>query len=181
MLYYDVIPSIRECDKGRMNAMKKKTPVILCLAGLFTLALILAGCGPVASTDFTSGEPLDPEESQLVEIDYGKSELYTEEEMDAAIDVIHEEFDTWEGCTLKNIRFVGDEANTKENVRWLNEVAKEKPDGDYTQCIEFVTDFHSPEKSEQASAWEPDTDYTDYQWWLGRADGSDWTLVTWGY
>lgn len=158
----------------------RKVTMMIGIAMVFAAALALAGCAPVGSMDMAVDDTAEPD-TPLVEIDYGKSELYTEEEIDAAIEVIHQEFDTWEGCTLKEIRFAGDEVNTKENVRWLNEIAKEKPDGDYTQCIEFTTDFHSPEKSEEASAWEPDTDYTDYQWWLGRADGSDWTLITWGY
>jgi D-alanyl-D-alanine carboxypeptidase len=53
----------------------------------------------------------------------------------------------------------------------------------YTQCIEFITDFHSPVEDEEVkdTAWEKDKEYTDYQWWLARTDGGEWELLTWGY
>ena len=45
--------------------------------------------------------------------------------------------------------------------------------------IEFLTDFHSP--VEGGGAWEPDTEYTDYQWWLAREADGGWELLSWGY
>jgi len=39
--------------------------------------------------------------------------------------------------------------------------------------------FHSP--VEGGGAWEPNTEMTDYQWWLARADGQGWQLVSFGY
>jgi D-alanyl-D-alanine carboxypeptidase len=45
--------------------------------------------------------------------------------------------------------------------------------------VEFLTDFHSPVEAE--GAWEPDHEYKDYQWWLGRTDDGGWEVVTWGY
>ena len=116
-----------------------------------------------------------------VEIDYGKSELYTEADMDDAIAVIRAEFDTWEGCELKAVRYAGDENDNDENLKWLNDLAAAKDvfSGSYTDVIGFVSDFHSP--VEQVGAWEADTDYTDWQWWLARQAGGDWELLTWGY
>ena len=111
---------------------------------------------------------------------YGPSDLYTVEEQDAAVAEIAEEFLTWKGCELKDVRYAGDACNTEENLQWLNSL---KEGAGYTQCIEFLTDFHSPteEADLEGTAWEPDTDYNDYQWWLGRADGGQWELVSWGY
>ena len=43
----------------------------------------------------------------------------------------------------------------------------------------IFSDFHSP--VEAGGAWEPDTEYTDWQWWLARSDGGKWKLLTWGY
>ena len=64
--------------------------------------------------------------------------------------------------------------------KWMNELeeandAKET----FTQCIMFTSSFHSPVKG--GGAWEADEEYTDWQWWLGRADGGEWKLMTWGY
>ena len=47
----------------------------------------------------------------------------------------------------------------------------------------FKTDFHSPsgEKAE-GTAWEPDSDYQDWEWHLARTDADGaWVLLTWGY
>ena len=47
------------------------------------------------------------------------------------------------------------------------------------QCILFSSSFHSP--VEQRDAWDADTEYEGWQWWLGRSDGGAWELVTCGY
>ena len=44
---------------------------------------------------------------------------------------------------------------------------------------EFLGDLHSPVTN--AGAWEPDTEYTDYQWWLGRTEDGSWDIVSTGY
>ena len=49
----------------------------------------------------------------------------------------------------------------------------------FSQCILFKSDFHSPKKG--GGAWNADQVYTDWQWWLARADGGTWKLMTWGY
>ena len=116
------------------------------------------------------------EETPEVRIDYGTSELYGTEEMDDAIALILEEFGSWEGCEMHSVAYAGDECNTGENVAWMNSLG----DGhEFTQCIEFVSEFHSP--VEGGGAWEPDAEYTGWQWWLARAEGGSWELMTWGY
>lgn len=121
-------------------------------------------------------DPIPEEGAADVTIDYGASELYSQEDMEKAVDLIKKEFSTWEGCELHSIRFAGDDCNSADNIRWMNEL---KPGQNYTQCIEFLSDFHSP--VEGGGAWEPDQEYKDYQWYLARTDGGDWELVSWGY
>ena len=119
---------------------------------------------------------LEPAEEAELEIDYGTSEYYTGREMDRAIAKILDTFDSWDGCELHSIRYAGDDCNVQENIDWLNSLG----DGHaFTQCIEFVSDFHSPK--EAYGAWEPDMEYTGWQWWLGSADDGEWELVSWGY
>lgn len=112
--------------------------------------------------------------------DYGTSEIYTREDMDGALEMVWQEFTSWAGCEMHAIRYAGDECNSEENIQWMNELKEGK---DYTQCIEFITDFHSPVEDEEVkdTAWEQDKEYTGYQWWLARTDGGDWELLTWGY
>ena len=103
------------------------------------------------------------------------SGVFTAEDIVEAEAVIHEEFDSW-GCELHSLAYAGDDCCTEENLAWMNSLG----DGEsFTQCIEFLSDFSSPEDA--AGAWEPDSEYTDWQWWLARADGGDWQLLTWGY
>ncbi len=109
-----------------------------------------------------------------------ESEIYTEDDIHAAVDVIMEEFNTWKGCEMHEIRYAGDEANSEENLEWLNNISiHRKGRGDYTQCVEFLSDFHSP--IEAYGSWEADTEYEDYQWWLARVEDGDWDLLSWGY
>ena len=146
--------------------MKKRLAILLGVVSLMMIA-VLTGCG-------SSGTG--------AEIDYGNSELYTQEDMDQAIEMIEKEFGTWEGCELYNIRYASDDANSAENIKWMNELAGEKDiDQEFTQCIEFLSDFHSPAEPGEDTAWEADTDYTDWQWWLARTDGGEWQLMTFGY
>ena len=118
--------------------------------------------------------------SHAAKVDYGTSELYTQEEMDAAITEFKKEFENWAGCELHSVKYTGDECNSEENIAWLNSLKEGK---NYTQVIEFITDFHSPVEEEllKDTAWEPDKEYTDYQWWLAREDGGAWELVSMGY
>ena len=115
----------------------------------------------------------DPE----LTIDYGTSELYTRTELDEAIVQIKCKFASFAGCELHALRYAGDACNNKENLDWLNSLENE---GAYTQVIEFLSDFHSPVE-DGPNAWERDTEYTDYQWWLARTEEGGWQLLTWGY
>ncbi len=130
--------------------------------------------------DWDLGPKKEDAASSDVAIDYGKSKLYTKEDMDAAIEKINAEFGNWKGCEMHSIRFASDDFNSDDNIKWVNELKEGK---NYTQCIQFLSDFHSPVKDEDLknTAWEPDQEYKDYQWVLARTDGGEWELVNWGY
>ena len=104
------------------------------------------------------------------------SEIFSGEELTAAAALIQKEFDTWEGCELHRLDYAGDECCTRQNLRWLNRIGGGCR---YIRCAEFLSDFHSP--VEGGGSWEPDTEYTNWQWWLGLGEGGEWELVTWGY
>ena len=110
------------------------------------------------------------------DINYGSSEIYSIEDMDAAIALIRKEFNSWEGCELHTIEYVGDECNSDENIEWMNTLEEGQS---FTQCIEFTSSFHSP--VEGGGAWEADEEYENWGWFLARSDGGDWHLLTWGY
>ena len=143
--------------------MKK---IVVTMIAVFCI-IQLVGCGSGKTSDAA--------------IDYGNSDIYSQEDMDAAIQLIKKEFSTWKGCELHSISYSSDdECNNEENIAWMNELeeandAKET----FTQCIMFTSSFHSPKKG--GGAWNADEEYTDWQWWLARSDGGQWKLMTWGY
>ena len=116
------------------------------------------------------------------EIDYGKSTLYTDADIDSAIAEMMDQFSTWKGCTLKRFAFGGDEACGASELEYVNSLREEGTEA-FDQAIVLVTDFHSPSgKDAEGTAWEPDSDYKDYRWSLGRTGASgSWKLMTWGY
>ncbi|MCR5812361.1 MAG: hypothetical protein K6G34_13450 [Lachnospiraceae bacterium] len=108
-------------------------------------------------------------------MDYKTSDLYTEDDMNKAIEVILREFNTWEGCVMKELSYTDDQ-KCEDNLSYINSLAV---DTKYDECIVFTSTFHSP--VEGGDAWEPDYDYGNWEWYLGRTDGGDWDLLTWGY
>ena len=118
----------------------------------------------------------EPTAQEAVKAGYGESAVYTDAELADAAAAVEAAFASFEGCELHSLRYAGDESCTEENLKWMNEL---NPDGNFTEVAEFLTDFHSP--VEQSGAWEADTEYTDYQWWLARSADGGWEVLTWGY
>ena len=126
---------------------------------------------------------LDPAIAEC-EVDYGTSELFEESDLDAALDPILDEFLSWKGCVLHKLAFT-DDKTCADDLAYVNELreAKIPEHPEFDQAVVFTSSFHSPSgKDAKGTAWEPDTDYNDYTWHLGRtgADGS-WQLLSWGY
>ena len=111
-----------------------------------------------------------------VEYEFDGSAIFTARELDRAAALVAEEFAGWEGCEMHSLRYAGDEACTEENLAWLNSLVEGQ---EFTQCAEFLSDFHSP--VEGGGAWEADKEYSDWQWWLGETADGEWALVSWGY
>lgn len=148
--------------------MKKWIGMFLAVTMLFALA----ACG---SGQDASGSA---EDDALI-VDYGTSELYTPSELEDAANAIIKEFDSWDSGELLRLKYDGDDANTQENIDWLNQHEKADPAHPFTQCAKFVSDFHTSPDAE--GGFNQDSDYTGWQWFLGRSEGGDWVLVDWGY
>ena len=130
----------------------------------------------ITEQGLTLEEYLSGGKAPEVVIDYGTSALYTPEELaDAAVQVKCK-FAAFEGCELHSLTYAGDECCSEDNIAWLNSLDE---GNDYVQAAEFFSDFHSP--AEGGDAWEADTEYTDWQWWLARSEEDGWQVLTWGY
>ena len=118
-----------------------------------------------------------------VMIVYGVSEIYSREDMDSAIAIIKEKFSKWDDCELHSIRYTDDDyCNTKENIDWMNELAESRGyESNFNQCIAFFSNFHSPKSEDNITAFEIDSEYEDWSWYLARTDGGEWKLITFGY
>jgi len=174
-----------------MGKFKNLRYIAFCLITTFALAMALTACGNkkdspeqtggTAETDVKSVPDAADENSETAsasadaKIDYKTSELYSREDMDAAIKKILAEFNTWEGCTLYEISYTDDQKCT-DNLSYIKTLNTDKK---YDECIVFTSNFHSPK--EGGGAWEPDYDYENWEWYLGRVKGEDWELLTWGY
>lgn len=131
----------------------------------------------ITAKDITFEEYLGAYQGGKVEIDYGTSAIYTEEELKDAVIQVECKFAFWDGCELKSIRYAGDEASTDKELERMNAI---NPDGKYTQMVKFLMDFHTP-KDTGDMTFKPDSDYNDYGWWLARKDNGGWEVVTFGY
>ncbi|MBR3314590.1 MAG: hypothetical protein IKG18_10670 [Atopobiaceae bacterium] len=143
--------------------------------------IALAGCGQAAPTTVEGdGEATQQEATTDYEVDYGSSTLYSKEDIDAAIDAVMVEFNTWEGCTMKRIAFTDDKSCT-DTLTYCNEM-RDKDAPEYDEAMLLTSEFHSPsEVVSRGTAFEPEKDYTDYTWTLARTNGGEWKLLTWGY
>lgn len=187
MICYSYLSAKRFDMEVNMIKSRKMKSIIFCLVTTLMLSMALTACG---NKKESSEKPDETVESQTdaqqessgssidlsdIKIDYKTSELYSKEDMDAAIKLIVEEFNTWEGCTLYDISYTDDQ-NCTDNLSHINELSDDKQ---YDECIIFVSNFHSPK--EGGGAWEPDYDYENWMWLLGRVKGENWDLLDWGY
>ena len=108
-----------------------------------------------------------------VEIIKRPSDIYSQEDIDSAIDVIVDEFDKdWDGCKLNKIGYAGDDA-IDENKDYL----KGKLDGkDADEVIVLTSDFYVDSTGGDGSL-NQDFTYKHWKWILVREKGGEWTHV----
>lgn len=148
-----------------LKQVKKKLTIkkALIAAVAALAALVIAVVGAVI---FFEARPM-----HQVLIAAGNSELYTQEEIDAAVDAVLADFENLEGCKLYSLTFAGDEKCLAERD-YVNEF------GEYTDCIVFNSTFRSPLFG--GGGWNAHELYY-WQWYLGRSPDGTWRVVAKGY
>ena len=133
--------------------MRKTLLLPLCAAMLLTLA----ACGSVKN----------------VRTEEVASELYSQKDIDSAIGVIKKEFvQNWDGCTLTEISYAGDDVSEKY-PEWA-----ERNDAD--EVIVLTSSFDVAEQGASPSL-DPGNTYTRWMWILVRSNGGAWRHVDHGY
>ena len=156
-----------------------------------TLSLYLFGPEPMVFTRLSATDSdwwaklrprYRPGDTSRAEIDYGASEHFTREEMDAAIGMIRETFAGWYGCEMDRLAYTSDEESARE-FEYYAGPERRKTGRNYVDGIVFASSFRTPpeEEGSPASGLNPDDTYTGWRWILLKTDAGAWELVTWGY
>ena len=104
--------------------------------------------------------------------------LYTQEDLKAAEKTITEEGFGKMTVKVENVKltYMGDEKATSE-LKYCQEL-----DATVEECAVYESEFYIPEQDAQmAWAFEPNKTLTGYQWYLWRAKGWEWKILTMGY
>ena len=131
---------------------------IVCIISCILLALGLSACGG------------DVSGAETKSVD---SEVYSKEDIDAAVDTIKHEFkSSWNGCTLREIYYAGDDS-IESHQDWADR-------NDADEVIVLLSSFDVDSSGGDGSL-NPDSTYSDWKWILVRSDGGKWKHVDHGY
>ena len=101
------------------------------------------------------------------------SEMYTQNDIDAAIDVIKKDFSrSWKGCTLTEISYAGDDVS-REHQDWA--------DRNNADEVLVLTSTFDVDESGASPSLNPGQTYTRWMWILVRTNGGTWQHVDHGY
>ena len=144
--------------------MKKAIVLLICFVLTFVLLFSFCGCQKYNG---------DVSEVKIRKVE---SKLYSQEDIDAAIAVIIDEFRSWQGCKLTEIYYAGDETNQQENAYYIEGGVYEKA----KEMIVLESSFEVDESGGDGSL-EANSTYDNWEWLLVREDGGTWKHVDHGY
>ena len=104
-----------------------------------------------------------------VVLDTGSSEIYSTDEISAAMDAVIRKFADFEGCTLTKL--------------WYDEGFSNPRTKDYESgtAIVLLCEF-DVDSSGGDGSFNPNSTYSNWQWILTReSDSADWQVVNWGF
>lgn len=112
-------------------------------------------------------------ESDVVEIITVKSLIYSEEDIDSAINIIKDEVEReWQACTLNDIYYAGDDIS-KQHQDWAD-----RHNAD--EVIVLLSSFDVDSSGGDGSL-NPNSTYDNWMWILVQTDGGTWQHVDHGY
>lgn len=114
---------------------------------LVTLIMIVSLVTLVACSGMTTVKPI-------------KSKIFTDEDYQAAVEALQTYFSEWEGCTMKEISYAGDDVVYAEA-----EIRGASPD-----CLIVLTSTFVTDGEDHQNGLEPNYTYEDFTWTFERAD-----------
>lgn len=140
------------------------------LSAVLAVVVIWAGAFIVEYLKFHSFEDGDVSNVKIIPME---SEIYSNEEINSAINVILEHFkENYNGCSLLEIGYIGDEKND-EYIDWAERNNK-------SEVIVFISDFKvAPNAGD--GILNSDSEYKGYSWILVRNENENWTYADGGY
>lgn len=113
-------------------------------------------------------------------VDWGESELYSDDDITSAIDTVAAYFETeFKGCSLTQIRYPGDDARyLGDDSSGLYDQWAENYETD--EAIVLLSSFDTDSSGGDGSLY-PNYTYQEWQWILTRNTGGVWEVATYGY
>ena len=123
---------------------------------------------------------LQPGDISNAKIDYGTSGHFTQEQIDSAMTVVLNRFKRYLNCELHTLSYSSDEWSEQE-FNYYRHHGKEGVT--YVDGMVLLSSFHTPpeEKSDHSDGFNPDYEYSGWNWILLLTDKGTWDLITWGY
>ena len=109
--------------------------------------------------------------TENVDIKTVESEIYSQKDIDDAIQTILTEFKSWYGCTLTEIYYAGDE--NEDNLFYADVYNAD-------EAIVLLSSFDVDSSGGDGSL-NPNSTYDDWSWILVRDKGGNWKHVDHGY
>lgn len=109
-----------------------------------------------------------------------KSELFTDEEINEAIEAVKKKFRDFEGCTLTEIYY--DEEKSKSFAKGYTENGRGSQNGVTEENVLVLLSSFTVDETGGDGSLNAGGNYTGWNWILIRADeNADWVVDDWGY
>ena len=147
-----------------MNKVNKKNPhMIRILAALLSMIFIMVSITACGSSE----PPVELLDEPVIE--YGESEYYSQEDMDACIAAIKETMGGWATqCNIQAIRFSGDDMSLR-GLYYCNSMTEDTVK--YAGGMMFYVDFVTPQ---DAKGFDKNTLYENWEWYIVKDEDGTW-------
>lgn len=147
-----------------MNKVNKaNSHIISLLAVLLSMMFIMASLTACGSSE----PPVELLDEPVIE--YGESEYYSQEDMDACIAAIKETMGGWATqCNIQAIRFSGDDMSLR-GLYYCNSMTEDTVK--YSGGMMFYVDFVTPQ---DAKGFDKNTLYENWEWYIVKDEDGTW-------